>query len=131
MTRHTIRKHIFRMLFRVEFHASEDILEQDGLYMDSIDKITSEEREYMENKTEKIIAKLSEIDSKLEETSEGWKISRMGKVELTILRLAVYEMLYDEEIPTNVAVNEAVELAKVYGGDTSPAFVNGVLAKLI
>lgn len=131
MTRHTIRKHIFSMLFRVEFHDSDEIPAQDELYMDSIEKITDEEREYMENKTEKIIARLAEIDNRLEETSEGWKVSRMGKVELTILRLAVYEILYDEEIPTNVAINEAVELAKVYGGDTSPAFVNGVLAKLI
>lgn len=55
----------------------------------------------------------------------------MGKVELTILRLAVYELLYDDDIPANVAINEAVELAKVYGGDTSPAFVNGILAKLL
>lgn len=131
MTRHTIRKHIFSMLFRVEFHDSDEIPAQDELYMDSIEKITDEEREYMESKTEKIIARLAEIDNRLEETSEGWKVSRMGKVELTILRLAVYEILYDEEIPTNVAINEAVELAKVYGGDTSPAFVNGVLAKLI
>ena len=131
MTRHTIRKHIFSMLFRVEFHDSDEIPAQDELYMDSIEKITDEEREYMESKTEKIIARLAEIDNRLEETSEGWKVSRMGKVELTILWLAVYEILYDEEIPTNVAINEAVELAKVYGGDTSPAFVNGVLAKLI
>ena len=119
------------MLFRVEFHDSDEIPAQDELYMDSIEKITDEEREYMENKTEKIIARLAEIDNRLEETSEGWKVSRMGKVELTILRLAVYEILYDEEIPTNVAINEAVELAKVYVVYTSPAFDNGVLAKLI
>ena len=53
----------------------------------------------------------------------------MGKVDLTILRLGIYEILYDEEIPTGVAINEAVELAKKFGQDTSPAFVNGVLAK--
>ena len=73
----------------------------------------------------------AEIDKKLESVSEGWKLERMGKVELTILRLAVYELLYDDDIPANVAINEAVELAKVYGGDTSPAFVNGILAKLL
>ena len=54
----------------------------------------------------------------------------MGKVELTILRLAVYEMKYEEDIPTGVAINEAVELAKKYGTDDSPAFINGVLAKI-
>lgn len=131
MTRHTIRKHIFSMLFRVEFHDSSEISSQDGLYLDTIDNITDEERGYMENRVSAIVELLPEIDKKLESVSEGWKLERMGKVELTILRLAVYELLYDDDIPANVAINEAVELAKVYGGDTSPAFVNGILAKLL
>ena len=54
----------------------------------------------------------------------------MGKVDLTIIRLALFEMLYDDEVPTGVAINEAVELAKRYGSDESPSFVNGILAKL-
>lgn len=65
----------------------------------------------------------------LEKEAEGWKISRMGKVDLTILRLAVYEIKYDEDIPTSVAINEAVELAKKFGQEESSKFVNGVLAK--
>ena len=131
MTRHTIRKHIFSMLFRVEFHDSSEISSQDGLYLDTIDNITDVERGYMEKRVSAIVELLPEIDKKLESVSEGWKLERMGKVELTILRLAVYELLYDDDIPANVAINEAVELAKVYGGDTSPAFVNGILAKLL
>lgn len=131
MTRHTIRKHIFSMLFRVEFHDYSEISSQDGLYLDTIDNITDEERGYMEKRVSAIVELLPEIDKKLESVSEGWKLERMGKVELTILRLAVYELLYDDDIPANVAINEAVELAKVYGGDTSPAFVNGILAKLL
>ena len=70
------------------------------------------------------------IDELLEKYSKGWKLSRMNKVDLTILRLGVYEMKYDEDIPERVAINEAVELAKKFGGDESPAFVNAVLAKL-
>lgn len=54
----------------------------------------------------------------------------MGRVDLTILRLAVYEMKFDEDIPEKVAINEAVELSKKFGGDESPAFINGVLAKI-
>ena len=131
MTRHTIRKHIFTMLFRVEFHDSAELASQDELYLDTIEKLTDEERTYMEKRVSLIVELLPEIDKKLESVSEGWKLERMGKVELTILRLAVYELLYDEDIPANVAINEAVELAKVYGGDTSPAFVNGILAKLL
>ena len=131
MTRHTIRKHIFSMLFRVEFYDSSEISSQDGLYLDTVDNITDEERGYMEKRVSAIVELLPEIDKKLESVSEGWKLERMGKVELTILRLAVYELLYDDDIPANVAINGAVELAKVYGGDTSPAFVNGILAKLL
>jgi N utilization substance protein B len=55
----------------------------------------------------------------------------MGKVELTILRLALYEIKHDDDVPEKVAINEAVELAKKFGGDDSPAFINGILAKLV
>ena len=71
-----------------------------------------------------------EIDRLLGETAEGWKVSRMGKTDLTVLRLAVYEMEFDEDVPVGVAVNEAVELSKKFGGDGSPAFVNGILGKI-
>ena len=131
MTRHTIRKHIFSMLFRVEFYDSSEISSQDGLYLDTVDNITDEERGYMEKRVSAIVELLPEIDKKLESVSEGWKLERMGKVELTILRLAVYELLYDDDIPANVAINEAVELAKIYGTDDSGSFVNGILAKLL
>jgi len=66
----------------------------------------------------------------LNEHVTGWKTSRMNKVDLSILRLAVYEMKYDEDVPVGVAINEAVELAKKYSGDEGPAFINGVLARL-
>ena len=72
---------------------------------------------------------LTKIDAMLNEKTTGWTTDRMGKVDLTILRLAVYEITMDEQVPTSVAINEAVELAKKYGGDESPAFINGVLAK--
>ena len=91
------------------------------------DMETMIEMGYEENDPELI----PEIDEKINEIAEGWRTRRMGKVELTILRLAVFEMKYDEEIPEKVAINEAVELAKKFGGDEAPAFVNGILAKLI
>ena len=71
------------------------------------------------------------IDIMIDEKAKGWKTSGMGKVELTILRLAVYEMLFDEDVPATVAINEAVEIAKKFGGDDTPAFVNGILAKVV
>ena len=73
---------------------------------------------------------MEEIDEIIEQTATGWTIARMGKVDLAILRLAVYEMKKDEDIPVSVAINEAVELAKKFGQDESPSFINGVLAKL-
>ncbi len=84
---------------------------------------------YITEKVNKILEKLDEIDAALNEKVQGWNTARMGKVDLTVLRLAVYEIMFDEEIPTGVAINEAVELAKKFGQDSSPAFVNGVLAK--
>ena len=65
----------------------------------------------------------------INEKTQSWETGRMGKVDLTLLRLAVYEIKYDEEIPTGVAINEAVELAKKFGQENSASFVNGVLAK--
>lgn len=71
------------------------------------------------------------MDEQIDKVASGWKTDRMGRVDLTILRLAVYEMKYDESVPVSVAINEAVELAKKYGQDESPAFINGILAKLV
>ena len=77
------------------------------------------------------MAMIPELDNMVNEHSVGWQTERMGKVDLTIIRLAVYEMKYDDDIPVSVAINEAVELAKRYGSENSPAFINGVLAKMI
>ena len=77
------------------------------------------EQTYMENKYAKITEKLEELDSILNEKSAGWKTKRMSKVDLNILRLAVYEMKYDEDVPVKVAINEAVEISKSFGGEDS------------
>ena len=86
-------------------------------------------RDSVSEKFRKIFDKLPDIDSRLNEKAEGWDTTRMSKVDLTILRLAVYEICYDENVPTGVAINEAVELAKKFGQDASSGFVNGILAK--
>ena len=77
-----------------------------------------------------MVSHLPEIDALLNENAKGWKTGRMNKVDLTILRLAVYEMKWDDDIPDGVAINEAVELAKRFGGESSSSFVNGILGKL-
>ena len=83
----------------------------------------------MTNKYNDIYAHIEELDAAINEASKGWKTTRMGKVDLTLIRLAVYEIRFEEEIPVKVSINEAIELAKKYGTDDSPAFVNGILAK--
>ena len=99
-------------------------------YADQAENLLDEDREELSAKYALVEEKIPLIDPQIEEVSVGWKLNRMSRVDLAILRLAVYELLYDEKIPTGVAINEAVELAKTYGGDASPSFVNGILAKI-
>ena len=130
MKRRELREHIFELLFRVEFNERDEMPEQMRLFFESLPELSPEDQAYMQKKYERIMEKLPEIDRLLGETEEGWKVSRMGKTDLTVLRLAVYEMEFDEDVPVGVAVNEAVELSKKFGGDGSPAFVNGILGKI-
>jgi N utilization substance protein B len=118
------------MLFRKDFHETEELKEQMELYLSGLEKPSPEECAYMTSRFQAVLARLDEIDAILSEAASGWKLNRMGKVDLTILRLAVYEMRFDDDIPVKVAINEAVEMAKIFGGDDSPSFINGVLAKL-
>ena len=131
MSRRELREQIFKMLFRIEFHEGMEMEEQMQLFLEEEEEISKEDSEYIRNKYENIVEHLEEIEASVNENAKGWKTSRMAKVELSLIRLAVYEIQYDEDIPAGVAINEAVELAKKYGADSSPAFINGVLAKFV
>ena len=98
---------------------------------DESPEFSEEQRELCRERVAAVLTKLAEIDETLTQASSGWSLRQMGRVELTILRLACYELRFDESIPDKVAINEAVELAKKFGGDEAPSFVNGVLAKLV
>lgn len=90
-----------------------------------------EPAEYCREAVAGVEAHLERIDALIEEISENWTLSRMPVVDRNILRLAAWEMLYrDEDVPDSVAINEAVEMAKVYGGEDSSKFVNGILGRL-
>ena len=128
MTRSLLREELFKLLFRAEFMPREDLLEQKDLFF-ADSPMTDEEKEDISNRFDDVISKVDTIDGLLSEKMTGWNIDRIGKAELTILRLAVYEISYDDRVPTGAAINEAVELAKKYGQDNSSSFVNGVLAK--
>ena len=130
MGRSELREHIFKMIFGLEFTEEEQIEKQLELYLDQLDEVSEKDRSYMLAKAKAIAEKVCEIDAMINENATGWKTTRMNKVDLSILRLAVYEMKFDDDVPVKVAINEAVELAKRFSGDEGPAFINGVLGKL-
>lgn len=140
MKRSELRETIFKLLFMAQFNSPAEMPEQLRLYFESLEQgredalyakgPTEADEAYMKEKYDRILEKLPEIDGILNETATGWKTSRMSKVDLTILRLAVYEVKYDEEVPVSVAINEAVEIAKRFGGGESASFINGILGKI-
>lgn len=151
MKRSELREYTFKMLFQLPFYEEEEWEEQIGLAFQQIlsdivdDKISSmdnpdQKQEYIEQKeqelrpikwrTKEIINHLEQLDEQIESLSEGWKLKRIGKAELVILRLAIFEIQQDKEVPVGVAINEAVELSKRYGSDKSSKFINGILGKL-
>ena len=132
MGRREQREQIFKLLFRVEFNSPEEMPEQIKLFMEDNEEVTyQKDVDYIEKRFAKIQEKLPDIDKLLNENTEGWDTTRMGKVELTVLRLAVFEIVFDADIPGSVAINEAVELAKKYGQENSGGFVNAILAKIV
>ena len=137
MDRRKIREEIFKILFQIDFYQEEELKEQieislqDQLKPGEEQEFKKEKEEaYMRQKIADLCGRCKEIDAMIDEKATGWKTNRMAKVDLTLIRLAVYEMKFEDDIPTKVAINEAVELAKKYGSNTSPSFINGVLAKL-
>ena len=125
MNRSQEREQAFIILFEKVFHP--EIPEEELMTL-------AEETEFItatpfnRELVAKTLENLNTVDEEISRFAVGWSLGRMNKVSLAILRLAVAEILYFDDIPASVSINEAVELAKKYGGDESPAFVNGVLA---
>lgn len=130
MTRRALRENIFRILFKVEFNSENEMQEQIFFSLDELGEISDDNRNYIIDKVNNIIDLIDDIDRLIEKISDGWRIERIGKAELAILRLAIYEMKYDEDVPFKVAINEAVELSKIYCGDEAKSFINALLAKV-
>lgn len=133
MNRYKIRENLFKLLFLNEFHNSDDMKQQTELFFDreEFEETLKADKDMIMNRFKSVTEILPQIDEKINEAAKGWSTDRIGKVELSILRLAIYEMHYDEDVPIGVAINEAVELAKKYGQEESSAFINGILAKLV
>lgn len=133
MTRKRTRENLYIMLFQTDFHKQEDRMEQADIYLEHLtDKdATKKAKGELRARFESVLEHIGEIDARIEEKAKGWTLSRLSKADLTVMRLAVFEILFDKDVPNGVAINEAVELAKLYGGDKSPGFVNGILASVV
>ena len=130
MTRREFREHTAKLIFIFDFYPEAEWKEQFEFYADYCE-IKEADREGLWQRVMALEEKKAEVDSLIDGASKKWRISRLSKTDLMLLRVAVYEIKFDSEIPDKVSINEAVELAKIYGGDESPAFVNGVLAKFM
>ena len=133
MSRKTARESAFKAIFEIPFHINEtpaDIINF-GISYDEYKLNNKSDADYFTNITTTCFENVTDIDDKISSSLKNWTIDRISKVNLSILRLAVCEIMYIEDIPFQVSINEAVELAKKYSDDDAPSFVNGVLASII
>ena len=126
-----MREETFKILYSMQIQGNENKQEQIKLYIENNNIHNEEAKKYIEDAIFGIENNKEEIDEQIKKNlKENWKIERVSKIDLSILRLAIYEIKY-KQIPFKVAINEAVELAKKYGEDTSKNFVNGILASIV
>ena len=146
MSRITARRHAFNLIYQFPFHPDVDVegiarLKAD--YYDFLDEAGLAEyglvglrrpkggdTAYIDNVVWGVFDKQNWLDKVIENFLQDWTLERISRIDLAILRLAIYEMLRELDVPPGVAINEAVELAKIYGTDESPAFINGVLGNV-
>ena len=129
MSRRSARKNAFFLLFQMDFNEAAEFEQvKEFFFAEKEEPVEESDKAFILSEVEGVHEHMAEIDSLIEQSAKGWDLSRMNKVDLAILRLAVYEMKYGET-PVGVAINEAVELAKKFSSDEAPAFINGVLGK--
>ena len=129
MSRRSARKNAFFLLFQMDFNEAAEFEQvKEIFFAEKEEPVEESDKAFILSEVEGVHEHMAEIDGLIEQSAKGWDLSRMNKVDLAILRLAVYEMKYGET-PIGVAINEAVELAKKFSSDEAPAFINGVLGK--
>lgn len=132
MKQKAFKEQVFKLLFGADFNTREELLEQIPLYFEAGDLTVSDaDRSRIGERLDAILERLPEIDSQIAEKLTKWKPERIGKVELTVIRMTVYELQNCPEVPVGVAINDAVELAKKFGQDGAGQFVNGVLGAFV
>lgn len=128
MGRRASREIAMKLLYQLEIQ--KDSRNEQMEYTLEQHNLSTKDREYIIDIVNGVFDNQEYIDRTIEKYSKGWRLSRISKVDLSILRLSIYEICYREDIPFNVSINEAVELAKSYSGEESGAFINGILGKV-
>ncbi|HAN09401.1 MAG TPA: transcription antitermination factor NusB [Clostridiales bacterium] len=131
MKRRESREHILQILFQINFHPREEFAEKVKLYLENNDSLDEEMKDFVISYVNGVAKNIDEIDKVINKKSKGWKTTRMSNTDVTILRISVYEMLFLKDVPVNISINEAVELAKKYSNDDSPGFVNALLGDIV
>lgn len=133
MSRRTARRHVLNILFQTEFNVNADVPLKDIIetYDEEIEKIDPKDMPFITGELEGIKDKDNILVDTINKYAEGWSVERMNKLDVAVLKIAIYEMLFCEDIPDKVAANEAVELAKQFSSDKAPRFINGVLGRVI
>lgn len=131
MSRKSAREEVMKLVYQIIINKSSSEEALQDLYENQEYELPFEEKEYIDNCVIGIVKNAEEIDRYIEEYSKGWKINRISKVDLAIMRLCIYEMMERTDVPNAAAINEAVELAKKYSGEKSSVFINGILGNII
>lgn len=130
MTRNKMRESIMKLIYQADLH-NEFVFDFFTDAFVKMEDITPVNDQYFNAVVKSFIDYKTVVDQDISENLKKWDIDRLGKIELAIMRLAVTEMRYVEDVPSKVAINEAVEIAKVYADDQAPKYINGVLASVL
>lgn len=127
MNRRKAREYAFILLFEYKFQPDDIFNLMEAFFAEYN---AGDQEDYIRSVVEGVIGNIDEIDSLINEYSKGWSVDRISNVCLAVMRLAIYELKYVDSIPTNVSVNEAVNIAKTYDGDSAAPFINGILGNI-
>lgn len=131
MSRKSAREEVMKLVYQIIMNQSSSEEALKDFYENQENELPFEEKEYINSCVIGIQRDAEKIDKYIEEYSKGWKVNRISKVDLAIMRVSIYEMLKRQDVPNAVAVNEAIELAKKYSGEKSSSFINGILGNII
>lgn len=129
MGRIIAREATMKLLYQMEVNNdySEEVIK---VFFENND-FSDDEKDYVEHAIDSVLSNLDTIDENIEKHTKGWKINRLAKVDLAVLRIAIYELLFRKDIPIEVCINEAIEICKKYSTDESSRFINGVLGSFV